>query len=413
MKKVLVYSHDTFGLGNIRRMLAISEHLLETMPDTSVLLITGSPMAHGFRMHRRLDYIKLPCLSRTGREEYSAKSLGTGIDDLMAMRSNMILSAARNFDPDVVLIDKKPDGVKHELRSTLEFFRRKRPRTRLALVLRDILDSPEATILAWRERKYHDILRSYFDSVLVLGAPEVFDTCEEYEFPPDICGKTRYCGYVRKSTSAVDAAALRHKLLQEGERKIVLVTPGGGEDGYHVVDQYLKSLDYSPAPETVRSVVVCGPEMPAAQREQTQRTAAANPRVTALDFTGELLSYMAASDVVVSMAGYNTISEILSLEKRAVTVPRVRPVSEQWIRAERLARRGMLAAIHPDELTPRRMAKAVWQELTVNRIRISEGLWQDGLDTVSAWVAGSFETKTEKAAAIAGRALWNAKLLMC
>ena len=27
MKRVLIYSHDTFGLGNIRRMLEVARHL--------------------------------------------------------------------------------------------------------------------------------------------------------------------------------------------------------------------------------------------------------------------------------------------------------------------------------------------------------------------------------------------------
>ena len=44
MTKMLVYSHDTFGLGNIRRMLAICSHLAEASPDLSTLLVTGSPL---------------------------------------------------------------------------------------------------------------------------------------------------------------------------------------------------------------------------------------------------------------------------------------------------------------------------------------------------------------------------------
>jgi len=62
MKRLLVYSHDTFGLGNIRRMLCICEYLLEALPTLSILLVSGSPMVHSFRIPRRLDYIKLPCL---------------------------------------------------------------------------------------------------------------------------------------------------------------------------------------------------------------------------------------------------------------------------------------------------------------------------------------------------------------
>jgi len=73
MRRLLVYSHDTFGLGNIRRMLAICEHLVETDVDLSILLVTGSPVIHNLRLPARLDYIKLPCLTRSDYENYDSR----------------------------------------------------------------------------------------------------------------------------------------------------------------------------------------------------------------------------------------------------------------------------------------------------------------------------------------------------
>lgn len=64
MTRILVYLHDTFGLGNIRRMVRISEALVESAPDVSILLVTGSPMLHALRLPPRIDYVKLPCLAR-------------------------------------------------------------------------------------------------------------------------------------------------------------------------------------------------------------------------------------------------------------------------------------------------------------------------------------------------------------
>jgi len=61
----MVYSHDTFGLGNIRRMLAICSHLHASIPDLSILIVSGSPMLQSFRVAQGIDYIKLPCLKRT------------------------------------------------------------------------------------------------------------------------------------------------------------------------------------------------------------------------------------------------------------------------------------------------------------------------------------------------------------
>lgn len=382
--RVMVYSHDTYGLGNIRRMLTVSEHLLDSVPGVSVLVVTGSPMVQEFRIRQGLDYIKLPCLSRTGREEYSAKSLSTDIGALIRLRSGIIVAAARDFQPDVLLVDKKPDGIKHELAPALEHLSRQQKPCRIALVLRDILDAPEATAAAWEERGYAAILEKFFQSVLVLGSADVFDAAAEYRFPPAIRHMTEYCGYVRRTAPAGGVEELRNRLLGEGRERLVLVTPGGGEDGFHLLRNYVAGLQWLSG---TRTVIVSGPEMPAAQRESVRNAVAGNPDVTMTEFTGELMRYMAAADVVVSMAGYNTICEILSLNKRAVTVPRVRPVIEQWIRAERLARLGLVENLSPDSLTPRLLANAVNRQLNAPAPPPADTVIDmDGLRTVARWV---------------------------
>ena len=81
MKRILIYSHDTFGLGNIRRMLEVARHLVESSPQVSVLVITGSPMLHAFRIPARIDYVKLPCLSRNVEGRYGSRSLELSLHD--------------------------------------------------------------------------------------------------------------------------------------------------------------------------------------------------------------------------------------------------------------------------------------------------------------------------------------------
>src|SRR5436305_3034302 len=142
MTKMLVYSHDTYGLGNIRRMLAICSHMAEVSPDLSILLITGSPLIHGFRLPQRLDYIKLPCLTRISRDSYCTKYLGIELDVTMRLRSGLILNAVQAFRPDLVLVDKKPLGIRNELKAALAHLKRNNRDARTVLVLRDIIDSP-------------------------------------------------------------------------------------------------------------------------------------------------------------------------------------------------------------------------------------------------------------------------------
>ena len=352
MKRVLVYSHDTFGLGNIRRMLAISRHLLESMSKLSILLVTGSPVIHSLRLPDELDYIKLPCLTRIGRGEYTAKYLSSSLEEVVRLRSELILSAARHFHPDLLLVDKKPLGVKRELVSTFDFLKTERPRTRTMLILRDILDRPQAIIDNWNRNGHYQAINTLYDRVLILGQREIYDPLREYDFPPETIDKVEFCGYIGKQAPADHAREVRESLGIAAGEKLILVTPGGGEDGYRVIDNYLLAIEQMANRHALRTVIVSGPEMPDDQRERLRRRAAAHPTIAFLDFVGDLVGLMAASDAVVSMAGYNTICEILSLRKRAIVIPRVRPTEEQWIRAERMAHLGLFTVIHPDELNP-------------------------------------------------------------
>jgi predicted glycosyltransferase len=69
------------------------------------------------------------------------------------------------------------------------------------------------------------------------------------------------------------------------------------------------------------------------------------------------LSHIAAADLVVCMAGYNTLSEVLYLRKKALVVPRSGPSAEQRMRAGLFASRGLLEMLDPLELSPETMAQ--------------------------------------------------------
>jgi predicted glycosyltransferase len=100
------------------------------------------------------------------------------------LRANLIKSATIDFAPDVVLVDKKPFGVQDELAGVLEMMSRAAHKPRLVLLLRDILDSAEATRGVWQKNGYYEAVSTYYDEVLVVGSPEIFDLRREYAFPP-------------------------------------------------------------------------------------------------------------------------------------------------------------------------------------------------------------------------------------
>lgn len=364
MKRILVYSHDTYGLGNIRRMLEISRHLVDQDPDVSILILSGSPMLHAFRIPARIDYVKLPCLTRTRSGGYTVKFLEIDLDEMVTMRRNLILNTFVDFNPDLLLVDKKPLGINDELAPTLELAKRRAHRTRVSLVLRDILDAPEVTTQVWRKNRYHDAIRDYYDQILVLGSANVFDVAREYDFPPQTRAKLRYCGYVGRQRGSAFREQVRAELGVAPHEKLVLVTVGGGDDGDRLLSCYIDGWNRDTALRAAgtRTLLVCGPEMNEVNRRHIVGIAG-DPQLIVRDFSNDMMSCMDAADLVVCMGGYNTVCELLTLAKPAVVVPRVRPVQEQWVRAERMDAMGLFTAIHPDQLQPSALMQAVAEGL--------------------------------------------------
>ncbi len=357
--KIVIYTHDTFGLGNIRRMLLIAEHLNHSIKDSSILLISSSPMLHAFRLSKGIDYIKLPTISRNIQGEYQTRTLGMSMQDMVAMRANLILTAVRDFSPDVILVDKKPLGIKRELTATLQFLKEKRASTKVFLVLRDILDRADTTHKYWKKKGYFNVIEHYYHQVLILGSKTVYDASRLYRFPLACQQLVHYCGYLQRPGKDLKNTEWVREQLGIGKEKVILVTTGGGADGEQILTHFLQFWRHHDLGKDVHAVIVHGPELCPRTQQQITSIATQCRQVTMLEFTPHLPSFMNAADVVVCMGGYNTLSEALSLNKRILCIPRVKPVSEQLIRASSFAQLELLHFIHPDELTTRKLATSL------------------------------------------------------
>jgi predicted glycosyltransferase len=360
--RVLFYSHDTFGLGHIRRTLALCDTVATTVDDVSVLVLSGSSSLPCLRLPPGVDYVKLPCVTKLADEHYEAKFLNLEFQDVRSLRQEIIFSVVANYAPDLVFVDNVPVGMKGEMRKTLAYLREHRRDTMVVLTFRDVLDEPSHVISNWRSQAVYDAIDRFYDHILVYGMREVFDVVREYQMPEAVARKLRYAGYIRREPERGASTHIRQRLAPHGQ-KLVLVTVGGGGDGYPIVNSFLTGLATSIGLEWMRTFVVLGPEMPDHLRQDVKARFEHVPGVTFADFCEDLTAYVAASDAVLSMGGYNTICEILSQRRPAVIVPRVQPRREQWIRSSRLAKLGLVRSVHPSDATPERLVQEVLSSL--------------------------------------------------
>jgi predicted glycosyltransferase len=349
----MFYSHDTYGLGHLRRTLALARYFRDCWPSMSQLIVTGSPVASGFQLPKGADYVKLPSVEKVGAGRYASRSLAAPFEDVLALREELLLGVAHSFRPDALVVDHAPAGLKGEIELTLRFLKRNSPETRLILGLRDIVDEAPRVQRDWAREGVYDLLDRVYDRILVYGKPEIYDPVTEYRFSARAARKSRYVGYLRRQADR-PAETIRRELCPRTGR-LVLVTAGGGGDGHELFRAMLAGLRARGGAPAFDCVLVGGPLMPEEDRRALEGAAAGLPRVRFLHFVGELTAYISAADVVVAMAGHNCVSEILSFERPSILVPRVTPRREQLIRAEAMSRRGLVRMIDPADLTCERL----------------------------------------------------------
>lgn len=360
--RILLYSHDTYGLGHLRRSLSIAWQLVSDVRHAHQLLVTGSMVAGAFELPPRLDIIKLPALSKHTNGTYKSRALPLSLRQTLKWREQMLLQTTLNFQPDLLLVDKVAGGVQGELLPTLRHLKTWSPDTRLVLGMRDIEDSPEITRQEWLDSGVMPLLEEVYDRILLYGQRSLFDPLTAYGMTSAAAEKVTECGYLRRDCSLLRQPSAVRRELDVGERPLVVVTVGGGGDGYPILETYLQMLANLSRPPAFYSVLITGPLMPLAKRKVLKRLAVGQP-VSLFTFTTDLLSYMNAADLVVSMAGYNTICELLTLQKRALLIPRDKMRAEQRIRAMCLAERGLANLLLPSKLTPGHLFEAVQRAL--------------------------------------------------
>jgi predicted glycosyltransferase len=338
--RILIYSHDSFGLGHLRRCRAIAHAIVDRFKGVSVLILSGSPIIGSFDFLPRVDFVRIPGVVKLTNGEYQSLGLHIDLDQTMAIRAAIIQQTAESFRPDLFLVDKEPLGLNGEVAGTLRMLKARG--TRLVLGLRDIMDEPRLLLREWKRKKVLPALEHLYDEIWVYGLADFADPLRGVACPASVRAKMIYTGYLRR-------AVPRHKTRKPPVRRdpYVLVTVGGGDDGMAVLDWVLAAYEHDPR-IPLRAVFVTGPFMAAEQQRHFRERAARIGRIEVLTFDTHLEHLMERAVGVVAMAGYNTFCEILSLDKRAILVPRVRPRREQVMRAMRAAELGLAHALDPE-----------------------------------------------------------------
>ncbi|WP_299348576.1 glycosyltransferase [uncultured Shimia sp.] len=349
--RVLFYSHDTFGLGHLRRSRALASAITSADDRISAIILTGSPVAGRFTFPKHVDHIRLPGVTKNPDGSYASETLALDIDETTELRAGLIKSAAMHFNPDILVVDKEPTGFRGELIPALDWLRNKR-KARLVLGLRDVLDEPDVLAAEWERKGALEAAEKYYDEAWVYGLRSIYDPTAGLNLSPAFRSRMKYTGYLRREE------------LQEGvvpHEDYILVTPGGGGDGASMVNLVLSAYEQDPNLKP-NAKLVYGPFLTGEERAEFEsRVAALDGRVETTGFDSRIENLIAGAKGIVSMGGYNTFCEVLSFDKPAVIVPRTKPRLEQYIRAHRAEEIGLVRVLdeYRDGLTVETMSQAI------------------------------------------------------
>lgn len=348
-RRIALYSHDAVGLGHVRRNLALAEAMGDA--DTDVLLVTGCPSAPMLPRPAGCDVVVLPAMAKT-EDGYRSRFWSMDADEIGQVRAQTLQGVLTAFDPDLLVVDKHPVGLNEELVPSLTALR-SAGRTTVVLGLRDVLDEPGQARREWDQAHHTEHLRDFYDAVWVYGDAQVHDLRATLfgAIPPPV--SWHETGYLLPELPTPPEPE------SPGVEGYVVASVGAGGDG----GDLLRALVEAEVPHGHRLVLVGGPDLP--DEVHQDLIARARPGVEVHGMHPDTRELISGASAVIGMGGYNSVCEAVASGHPVLVVPRVTPRTEQLVRAEAMARHGLLDLLHPDDASPQ--ALAAWMRTALGR----------------------------------------------
>lgn len=382
--RIMLYSHDTYGLGHIRRARTIATALAARFEGASLLIATGSPIVGRFDFPQGVDFVRIPGVVKTPTGDYASDTMHLDIAQTVTLRERILLATAEAFAPDLLIVDKEPTGLRGEMIPTLDHLRERG--ARIVLGLRDVLDEAGALKAEWMRKGALDAVERYYDAFWIYGLRDIFEPLAGLPLSKRVRERVRYTGYLRREAPCDWPEPPVAEQMPPGS---VLVTPGGGGDGEALIDWVLRAYE-ADMDLSVPALIVFGPFMNGERRAEFERRAHRFRTIRTRNFDSRLERLMIEARGVIAMGGYNTFCEILSFDKPAALAPRITPRMEQYLRVAAAERIGLVRMLPPvregDDLPdPAAMGAAIrgLDEQPLPSAARIDGLL-DGLDRVSA-----------------------------
>ncbi|MEM6462901.1 MAG: glycosyltransferase [Pseudomonadota bacterium] len=334
---LILYSHDTYGLGHIRRNRKIASALVEAFPQLRASVITGSGVSGEYASHPRIDYIEIDQVEKLPDGQYRSADPDRTFSEVMADRKRAISEFIRSNPADIFIADKEPLGLGGELTESLMFLQT--TGTRMVLGLRDVLDETETLRKEWQAKGIFEAIEGLYDHIWIYGTKDFYNPLAGIGLPQSVLKRCSYTGYLYQNHTEFE------KLPVAGlADNYVLVTAGGGGDGDFLMNAVLSAYESNTA-IVCPAVLLLGPYTDPQHEKEIIARARQLGSIRVIGFNSEPEALIRHSTAVIGMCGYNTFCEVIARRKPVLFVPRQTPRMEQLIRAERAQDLGLCETV--------------------------------------------------------------------
>jgi predicted glycosyltransferase len=381
--RIIQYCQHVLGIGHYFRSLEIARALHR---HQLVFVSGGPPVAAELPSHVS-EYV-LPGLQMdSGFSTIFPTEKNRSLEEVQEERTNLLYSLFEKIAPDLFVVELYPFGRKRfhfELLPILKAIHRGDfGSTRVVCSLRDIL--VEKKEQEFYERKVLEILNKYFGALLVHADATLVSLDETFARTADIKIPVVYTGYVTARPGGDDATIIKRRLELKENEPLIVASAGGGRVGADLLRAVLDAQARLAESRQLRLCVFTGPFMAEGDFSDLQGKAASVPGVQVARFTTDFLSFLAAADLSISMAGYNTCMNILAARVPSLVWPFAQN-QEQRLRAEKLAALGGLTLLNQEDLEPTRLAVLMEKALMAGKGSVKPVVNLAGAEVTTRWL---------------------------
>ncbi len=363
-KRILLYSHNSKGLGHVIRTTALADRIRCQIGEASVLIVSGSSNPNlSALIPEGVDYVKIPSLGvieENNRVITTSEKLLESPRTVRGLRRAVLTPLTLEFAPQVMIVDFFPQGKDDELSRAIPALKAKSPHTQIILGLRGIIDTP-----AWVKDKLLNtrnlnFIRRYYDTIYAYTDPDIFRLEAAYDLPAWFNTRLRYTGYVlRRSQSAHQSRQMLRDKLGVADEKLVYISIGGGKNSAVIVDMCLQAKRILDRKLNTHFLIVAGPYIDDEEFGKLSTSSSEIGNISLLKFSDSTVEFMQACDLFIGAAGYNTLAEMLLTRCRALIIPRIEAQAEQVLHAAQLQSAGYCETMSQDALSPANIAQKI------------------------------------------------------